>query len=304
MEDNYFNRVGTQIKKDIDIEEAIVSSAIKLASRLNKEIERGHAGIAFFIAILLAAFKDFQDIIWGLIGDALLAAFGIGVIPLAITWAVGLFVSVTLTYFLWRKGWFIKTKIWIIWVIVGIFFENIPVFEMLPLEVLTVLYAWRNVRKRAKKAKHKLKNIDKLTAQEITALNEDIGLLENAPSNYGGKLKKSTTHPDNKYSSYANNTSRVQLMSKDKFNENQKRRKMDSDKALELARKEREERYESYEEARQRRRETEESYGGHEKYNKDLTDLRYRYGTVDKKEKDLADIRYKYRNPSSSSDNG
>jgi len=100
----------------------------------------------------------------------------------------------------------------------------------------------------------------------------------------------------------ADRVTRLQPMSNDKFEESRQKQKIELDKKSELARKEREERYKSYEEAKQERRKTEEGFGGHEKYNKDLTDIKYKYGTADKKDKDLADIRYKYRNSSSSPD--
>ena len=98
------------------------------------------------------------------------------------------------------------------------------------------------------------------------------------------------------------NTTRLKPMSSDKFDEGRKKQKVELDKRSELVRKERDERYKSYEERRQKQRETEERFGGHEKYNKYLTDLKYKYGTADKKEKDLAELKYKYRNSSSSLD--
>ncbi len=146
-------------------------AARQLAEKLNEEIARGNEYTAFTIAALLAAAKDIID--FGL------GAFLIGLIPIA-GQLPGYFLSAFLTYFLWRKGWFLRTRIRVIWWSLGIFFDNLPAFNMLPINTLVVLYAWHIVRKRGDAARKKLNALHELTQEEISRLNNDISLLDNA----------------------------------------------------------------------------------------------------------------------------
>jgi hypothetical protein len=155
-----------------NIEVTISSWAKSLAEKLNKEIEKGNDTTAFMIAVSLAAFKDFLDII--------AALTLIEVILPGTTFAVGLFLTSFLFFFMLGKGWFLKWRIRFWYWILGLFFDGIPLVSALPINTLLVLYAWRLTKKRAKKGKLKLQNLNDLTEGEISALNNDISLLESS----------------------------------------------------------------------------------------------------------------------------
>jgi len=138
---------------------AIAEAAERVAVKLNEEIAKGHEATAFFIAIAIAAVKDALDILQ--LGFPVLSVF----------------LSLILTYFLWGKGWFLKTRIRIIWFVLGIIFDNLPIFSFLPVQTIAVFYAWHIVRKRASAAEEKLENIKKLTEKEIEELDHDISYL-------------------------------------------------------------------------------------------------------------------------------
>lgn len=154
----------------------------KLAEKLNEEIERGDTNTAFFIALNIALFKDFQDVIVDFVG--------LGEIPL-IGELIGLFCFAALTYFMWGKGWFLKTRLRIYWWVFGLFVDNLPLFNVLPIDTLLVLYAWHLVRKRSQAAKKQLGELNQLTEKEVAELNKNIGLLDNEPTyTSSGKLTK------------------------------------------------------------------------------------------------------------------
>ncbi|MBA3733556.1 hypothetical protein H0W91_04275 [Patescibacteria group bacterium] len=175
MNDNYHysgrSTLEERIVRDVVVERKIIHLARKLAEKLNVEIEKGNDDSAFMIALLLAAFKDFLDIVL----DFLL----IGLIP-GVSFFIGLFLTSFLFFFMLGKGWFLKWKIKFWFWFLGLFIDGLPLFNALPINVLLVLYAWRLTKKRAKKATLKLKNISTLTESEINALNNDISLLESA----------------------------------------------------------------------------------------------------------------------------
>jgi len=147
----------------------IVSGAQKLAEKLNIEIEKGNDTGAFMIAILLAGFKDFMDII--------LTLMLIGLIP-GVNFAVGLFLTSFLFFFMLGKGWFLKWRIRLWFWILGLFIDGLPGFSALPINTLLVLYAWRLTKKRKAGAEIKLRDLSNLTTHEINRLNNDISLLE------------------------------------------------------------------------------------------------------------------------------
>jgi hypothetical protein len=151
------------------IEEQIISQAQKLAGKLNEQIDKGNDTTAFMIALLLAAFKDFLDTV--------LTFSGIGLIP-GTNFVIGMFLTTALFFFMLSKGWFLKTRIRVWFWVLGFFVDGLPAFSVLPIQSLLVLYAWRLARKRKAKAEIKLKDLDQMTDQEITKLNNDISLLE------------------------------------------------------------------------------------------------------------------------------
>ena len=171
MADDYSNRIIGEIRRDLNVEQKIIASAKNLALKLNVEIEKGNDTSAFMLALLLAAFKDFLDII--------LAIALIGLIP-GVSFTFGLFLTSFLFFFMLGKGWFLTTRLRVWYWILGAFIDNLPGFNTLPINSLLVLYAWRLTKKRAEKGKLKLKNLSQLTEREVNALNNDIGLLETA----------------------------------------------------------------------------------------------------------------------------
>jgi len=140
------------------LDRAAVSAARTLAERLNREIAEGHDITAFMIALLLAASKDGLD--W------ILDLFFIGEIPI-IGQIPGIFLSVFLAYFLWGKGWFNKTKVRIIYYIIGLFIDNLPLVNNLPMNILVVLWAWHVVRHRAREAERELEDLQKQVGSAV-----------------------------------------------------------------------------------------------------------------------------------------
>lgn len=92
----------------------------------------------------------------------------------------------------------------------------------------------------------------------------------------------------------AGTIAQVKPMSRDQFEERRRKQKIELDKQTALARKEREERYQWYENKRQEQNKYIEEHGGHEKYQKDLADLEHKYigDAVSKRKKDVADRNY------------
>lgn len=159
----------SKINKNKDLRKIISNSAKSLAKKLNEEIEKGNDTTGFLIALSLAVLKDFLDIILDilLIGEIP----GVGFIP-------GLFLTSFLFFFMLGKGWFLKWKIKFWYWILGLFVDGLPLVNALPMNSLLVLYAWRVTKKKASKAKLKLKNLENLSEKEIRELDEDISLLE------------------------------------------------------------------------------------------------------------------------------
>ncbi len=155
------------------IEKKIISGAQELAQKLNTEIEKGNDTFAFMIALGLAAFKDFLDII--------LTATLLGLIP-GVNFGIGLFLTSFLFFFMYGKGYFLKWRLRFWFWVLGLIFDGFPGLAAFPTNSLLVLYAWRLAKKRAAKAKIKLKDISNLTAQEISSLNNDISILEDGAS--------------------------------------------------------------------------------------------------------------------------
>ncbi|MBX4181408.1 hypothetical protein KW807_00915 [Candidatus Parcubacteria bacterium] len=153
----------------------ITDAARSLAEKLNKEIEKGNDNSAFMIAVLLAAFKDFLDII--------LTVTFVGLIP-GVDFVVGLFLTSFLFFFMLGKGWFLKWRLRVWFWVLGLFFDGLPLFSALPTNTLLVLYAWRLTKKRKVNAEVKMKDLHNLTEKEINALNADISLLENDHKGY------------------------------------------------------------------------------------------------------------------------
>ncbi len=169
-------------RKLLDERGIVIEAAERLAEKLNEEIARGHATAAFLIALALAAFKDFFDFFANLI-LALLAAIPVVGPVLAAVFAehqiaVGIFISLTLAIFLWGKGWFLQTRIKAVWWVLGFFIDNIPAVSALPITTFAVLYAWGIVRKRAAAAEKKLPQMQKMTADQIESLYDDLSGLD------------------------------------------------------------------------------------------------------------------------------
>lgn len=151
----------------IKAEESTLSAAKKLAGKLNQLIAQGHDTTAFSIALLLAALKDGVDI--GL--DLIL----VGEIPL-VGQMPGMFISATLVYFLWGKGWFNTAKIRIIIWGLGLVVDNAPLVNDLPMTVLTVLWAWHIVRERAQYAEKNKRELGEKTMDELEMIADEFGI--------------------------------------------------------------------------------------------------------------------------------
>ena len=153
----------------LSVKESVMGAAARVARKLNKEIEEGHETTAFMIAIALAAAKDVVDLVLDLVL--------IGEIPI-LGQIPGYFLSAALTYFLWGKGMFKRTKIRIAYYALSLFFDNLPLFNNLPINTLMVIYAWHVVRKRAREAENELGDLKQKTGKELEELEGEEMELE------------------------------------------------------------------------------------------------------------------------------
>lgn len=159
-----------RLKDAMDAEKSVQGAAQRIAGKLNQLIAQGHDTTAFSIALLLAALKDGVDI--GL--DFLFLA---GEIPL-VGQLPGVFISATLAYFLWRKGWFNSTKIKIVIWVLGLFIDNMPLINDLPMTVLTVLWAWHIVRQRAQEAEKNKGELHEKTLEELEVIEQETEISD------------------------------------------------------------------------------------------------------------------------------
>lgn len=153
-----------------------VSEASKaLAKKLNREIARGHADLAFSIVIGLTLAKDLIGLI-PIFGDV-----------------IALVVSGGIFIFMLGKGYFLKQRLWIwFWIINGII-AFIPFIDLTLVvsDPAIMFYAWYLVKKRMRKAENKLAILGQLTLQEMEQLNNNISLLDEEEADYytsSGKL--------------------------------------------------------------------------------------------------------------------
>jgi len=159
LSENRVMRLG--LARRLATEKKVISDIAKrVADKLNQQIALGHETTAFLIAVSIAILKDLLDIL----------QLGI---PL-----LGPFLSLILFYFLWGKGWFLSTRVKLIWWILGFFIDNLPFISVLPINTIIVLWAWRIVSKKAKKAENKLENLPIITERELQRLDENIDELD------------------------------------------------------------------------------------------------------------------------------
>lgn len=167
-EEEIMSRLYIARRQDrLSAEKFVVKAAERVAKKLNKMIETGHDDSAFMIALLLAAFKDFLDIILGILL--------IGLIP-GVSFFIGLFLTSFMFFFMFGKGWFLKTRLKIWFWILGLFVDGLPVFSALPINVLLVLYAWRLTKKKMRKAEEDLDNLKEKTLEELEEIDKDTGI--------------------------------------------------------------------------------------------------------------------------------
>lgn len=151
-----------KISAKIDLASA---TARLLVTKLNEEIARGHDTFAFVIMMVIALLKD------------LLELTPLGQIPV-LSQFIGAFLATVIFAFMFGKGWFISTRVKVIYWVAGFFIDNLPAVSALPMETLTVLYAWHLVRKRAQKAEEKLRFCEQMTEEQVNELVNNIGFLD------------------------------------------------------------------------------------------------------------------------------
>ncbi len=165
------------MKAGREVEYFLNQEARRLVAKLNKEIEKGNDFAAFMVAIMLAMFKDFIDIVFFALKAFLtFTVFGIAMaLPLVIiAWTFGLFLSLFIFFFLKGKGWFLRTRVRIYYLIFACFIGTLPGFSALPLNTILVLYSWRLVKKRARKAEEKLKSVNRMTEQGLREAEREV----------------------------------------------------------------------------------------------------------------------------------
>lgn len=147
----------------------IIDAAKKLAVKLNEEIEKGNDTVAFMTALFIAAAKDSID--W------ILSLAAVGLIP-GVGFTISVFVSAFLFFFMLGKGWFLSLRLKFWYWVLGLFVEGLPVFNLLPINSLLVLYAWRLTKKRAEESSIKLNHLNQMTRRQIRRLNQSIDVIE------------------------------------------------------------------------------------------------------------------------------
>lgn len=142
--------------RDLLTRKAGIEQLVKrVVAQLNKQIKAGHDVVPFMVAIGVAFIKDASDFF---------------VVATSVTWAINLF----LFYFLWGKGYFLKQRIQIIRWGLSFVIESIPVINVLPINTMTMFYAWHVVRKRARKAKKRLDTIQEASREELESIENEI----------------------------------------------------------------------------------------------------------------------------------
>jgi hypothetical protein len=140
----------------IALSRGIEEIAERIAEKLNEQIEKGHATQTFLIAIVFTIGSEFTD-----------AIPGIGTL-------ITLIIEGVLLYFLWKKGYFLKSRARLLRWILGFFIELIPFISLIPLKTIMVLIAWHTVRKRGKKAEKALESLTSQTLEELEELETDM----------------------------------------------------------------------------------------------------------------------------------
>ncbi len=159
---------------------SVENLATKISGKLNEEIASGNEIGAFTIALMMAAAKDVMDLSYltliGLIQGIPIVGQAIAVVIAPLKIAVGLLLTLSLQYFLFRKGFLKKLKVRVYYWIFGFLFDNLPAFDALPIQSLMVIVAWRTVRKRAGNAREKLKQIKGRSEAELQQIYRDLVL--------------------------------------------------------------------------------------------------------------------------------
>lgn len=187
--DDLGSESGQQMLRDISrlslIREAVLRGARALATKLNEEIDRGHRFPAFSLALLLALAKDALDIGESTFLTMIQAIPVVGQV-LSVILApslalVDIALATFLFFFMRHKGFFLQTKLKVMfWALTGL--DLLPYVGAIPLQTLTVMWAYYKIQKRAVKAKLKLKKLERLTQKEIEGLNKNIELLDEKDS--------------------------------------------------------------------------------------------------------------------------
>lgn len=112
---------------------------------------------ALLIVLALALIKDGAM-------DILLDFAGIGLIPI-LGQIPGYFISAVIFYLMWGKG-MLKGRImaWVLLLLIG---DNLPLVEEFPITTFTVLFAWRGLVKRIKRAEAEKERLSEMTNDEL-----------------------------------------------------------------------------------------------------------------------------------------
>ncbi len=128
-------------------------------SELNRQVEAGRSPATFILAMMLATFKDFIDVVFvslkGLLG---FTGFGIAIaLPLVIiTWAISLFLAVFIYFMLRNQGWLTGIKSRIYFGLFAVIIGSLPIVSALPITSIFVYWKWHSVKKRAELAERRL----------------------------------------------------------------------------------------------------------------------------------------------------
>ncbi|MDO8594645.1 MAG: hypothetical protein Q7R93_03995 [bacterium] len=159
---------------------SIPQLSLQISGKLNDAIAQGHDTTAFTIAFLMAAAKDAMDLgyttVIVLVQGIPVVGQALAVVAAPLKAVIGLLLTLTLQYFLFRKGFLKKVQIRVCFWVFGFFFDNLPAFDALPIQSLMVIVAWRSVRKRAKNAAEKLGKIKGMADAEKQKLYRNLVL--------------------------------------------------------------------------------------------------------------------------------
>jgi len=165
QEEEYAAQLNEQIRIEEEAEQSRISTldiAQRVAMKLNRLIEEGHATGAFMFITMLAIFKD-------VVMDNVLDLIIIGEIPI-IGQIPGMMISGTIWFFVRMRTGYVKRKYrhLLLWTI-----DCMPFFiNNLPITTISILWMWHDARKAAAQAEENAKDLKNKTEEQLRKIDK------------------------------------------------------------------------------------------------------------------------------------